>query len=118
MKTANHNTIYCAHCATWSTRTKEFSDKMVNRCKGISRTNRSTLRLLQAGIQPAKGAKLPEHLKIKHRKKSSPCISVENKEAQKYRSENLLPLVSSNVIERIRKRIADKANKSPSETNG
>ena len=56
--------IYCRVCSAWSLRSKLKCLKSV--CQGLKDGNRSRLRLLQCGVAPYPGAKMPSHLSRVH----------------------------------------------------
>ena len=61
---ANHpNIIWCRTCAAWSLRTK--LKKLKTECEGFKNGNKSQLRLLQCGIAPFAGVRMPAHLSRK-----------------------------------------------------
>ena len=63
-------TIYCKQCSAWSSRIALRS--LSAPCHGLLKGGKSQLRLLQCGVRPGPGAKLPAHLRMpkgKRRKK-------------------------------------------------
>ena len=58
------STIFCKRCGHWSSKSK--LRLLAQECPGLQTGMRSTLRLLECGVVPAHGAKLPSHLKKVH----------------------------------------------------
>ena len=58
---ASHvNIIYCRRCAAWSTNVKLKAIASV--CEGLKDGNKAQLRLLQVGLVPLAGVRMPRHL--------------------------------------------------------
>ena len=60
----NSSIIFCRTCSGWSLRNKLKS--LAGRCEGLKDGNRSRLRLLEVGVAPFPGAKMPAHLSRVH----------------------------------------------------
>ena len=55
------NIVYCRRCSTWSKNVKLKA--LARTCEGLKEGNKGQLRLLQLGIVPLPGAKVPVHLR-------------------------------------------------------
>ena len=62
----DHSTIFCNSCSGWSSRL--LLRNLLKPCQGLKDGNRSQLRLLQAGLMPGKGVRLPPRLKKRRNK--------------------------------------------------
>ena len=60
----NSDTIFCKNCSCWASKAK--LRLLATPCQGIRVGSKSTLRLLECGVLPIAGAKLPTHLKKRH----------------------------------------------------
>ena len=60
----NSNIIYCKTCSGWALRIKLKS--LARQCEELKDGNKSRLRLLEAGVAPYPGAKMPAHLSRAH----------------------------------------------------
>ena len=65
---ANSEVIFCRACACWSLRSRLRG--LEERCTGLKEGSASTLRLLQCGVQPAPGARLPPRCRKRRARKS------------------------------------------------
>ena len=61
------NALWCKACACWSLKARLRG--LANVCRGMGAGNNSTLRLLQCGVLPIKGARLPPGSTIVRRRK-------------------------------------------------
>ena len=57
----NDRIIFCKYCSAWSSRLK--LRKLLQPCEGLKAGNRSQLRILQSGLMPGPGVRLPPNLK-------------------------------------------------------
>ena len=67
----NSDTIFCKNCSCWASKAK--LKLLAIPCQGIKVGSKSTLRLLECGVLPIAGAKLPTHLKKRHVRKGRRC---------------------------------------------
>ena len=61
------DTIFCKRCGWWSARAK--LRLLATPCQGLKDGDRSSLRLLECGVMPSPGAKVPQHFKKVHARK-------------------------------------------------
>jgi hypothetical protein len=67
----NSDTIFCKNCSCWASKVK--LRLLATPCQGIRVGSKSTLRLLECGVLPIAGAKLPAHLKKRHGRRGRRC---------------------------------------------